>query len=314
MTASPPHRRRTPLVAALGVLMALSACTSTAVESAPPSFDGLLLLTGDLRASTSLEACVGSPCRMEAVDAPDGTTWVSSGVGGELVATLVDATLRTRAPTKAGSSPAWREPKLADATGTPIDGPFAFPSWDPSGDRFVAIAGQLDAGPRLAVVDAFDGTTTQPEIGPSVLPAPPVWAGGRRVVVVTGTDDDLMSEVVDVATGSIVPGPAGARLLATSADARFVAVAGAGNGPVTVRVTTDWLGGGGPTIASIQPPDGAVAVTSLALDLDGSRLAIAWQMDGGAVRVFAYARLGSWAPTDITADRNVPGAVVAWSR
>ena len=134
------------------------------------------------------------------------------------------------------------------------------------------------------------------------------------MVVVTGTDDDLMSEVVDVATGSIVPGPTGGRLLATSADARFVAVAGAGNGPVTVRVTTDWLSGGGPTIASIQPPDGAVAVTSLALDLDGSRLAIAWQMDGGAVRVFAYARLGSWAPTDITGDRKVPAAVVAWSR
>ena len=50
-------------------------------------------------------------------------------------------------------------------------------------------------------------------------------------------------------------------------------------------------------------PTGAVAVTSLALDADGSRLAVAWLTDGGSVRVLAYERAHGWRVVDVTDDR-----------
>ena len=79
-------------------------------------------------------------------------------------------------------------------------------------------------------------------------------------------------------------------------------------------MTSDWLAGSGPPLAMIGAPDGAVAVTSLALDADGSRLAVAWLTDAASVRVLAYARADRWRAVDVTGAREPPAAVVAWSR
>ena len=69
-------------------------------------------------------------------------------------------------------------------------------------------------------------------LDPPVVPAPPAWVGDERVLVVTGTDDALTSSVDRHRERRCSPGPDGARLVATSADARIVAVAGAGRDPV----------------------------------------------------------------------------------
>ncbi len=97
--------------------------------------DGLLLLTGDLRASTTLETCVGDPCRMETVETPDGTTWIAAGDGGVLAATLVDATLRTSGPLDPGGQQIWRAMKLVDPEGAPVDGPVHVPGLGPGRHR-----------------------------------------------------------------------------------------------------------------------------------------------------------------------------------
>lgn len=293
--------------------LALGACAERPVDSGTTSMDGLLVLTGDLRASTSLQGCVGDPCRMETVDTPDGTTWIAAG-NGALVATLVDATLRTSGPPDPGGQQAWRATKLVDPEGAPVDGPFMFPDWDPAGTRFAVLAGGLDDDPRLVLADPESRTAVEHTLDPPIVPAPPAWVGSQRVLLVTGTDDALTSSVIDAGSGDATPGPDGARLVATSADARIVAVAGAGRDPVTIRVTADWLSGNGPPLAMIGAPDGAVAVTSLALDADGSRLAVAWLTDAGSVRVLAYARADRWRSVDVTGARPPPAAVVAWSR
>jgi hypothetical protein len=257
---------------------------------------------------------VGTPCRMEAVESPDGTTWIASGDGGSLAATLVDATLRTSDPLHPGGHQTWHALDLVDAEGAAVEGPFMFPGWDPGGFRFAALAGQLDTAPRLVIADPETGIAADDALAAPVVPAPPAWLGDDRIAVVTGTDEALTTAIVATATGDAVPGPDGARLLATSADARTIAVARPGREPVTVRVTSDWLAGGGPTLASIDPPDKAVAVTALALDADGSRLAVAWLTEGGTVRVLAYTRADRWRAVDVTGARNPPAAVVAWSR
>ena len=317
MAASPTIRRRVPplVAAAISAALAFGACTERPVDPGTQSMDGLLLLTGDLRASTTLETCVGDPCRMETVDTPEGTTWIASGDGGVLAATLVDATLRTSGPLDPGGKQVWRAMRLVDAEGARVDGPFMFPAWDPAGTGFATLAGDLDADPRLVLVDPESRTAVEQTLDAPVVPAPPAWVGDERVLVVTGTDDALTSSVIDTASGDAVPGPGGARLVATSGDARIVAVARPGRDGVTVRVTSDWLAGGGPTLATIDPPDGALAVTSLALDMEGSRLAIAWLTDAGSVRVFAYSRADRWRAVDVTGTRGPPpAAVVAWSR
>ena len=227
---------------------------------------------------------------MAPVETPKGTTWIAAGDGGQLAATLVDQTLRTSDALHPGGRQTWRKADLVDAEGAHVDGPFLFPIWDPGGVRYAVLAGGLDADPRLVVADPETGTAVEHLLDPTVVPAPPAWLGDDRILVVTGTDDALTSSVVDTTSGDATAGPDGARLVATSGDALTVAVAGPGRDPVTVRTTSDWLAGGGSTVAKIDPPDGAVAVTSLALDADGSRLAIAWLTDGGSVRVLAYGR------------------------
>lgn len=316
MAASPTiHRRLPPLVAlAIVAALALGACKDDPVDPGQASLDGLLLLTGDLRASTTLETCVGSPCRMATVETPKGTTWIAAGDGGQLAATLLDQTLRTSDALHPGGKQSWRKADLVDAEGAHVDGPFLFPSWDPGGVRYAVLAGGLDADPRLVVADPETGTAVEHLLEPPVVPAPPAWLGDDRILVVTGTDDALTSSVVDTTSGDASPGPNGARLAATSGDARTVAVAGPGHDPVTVRATSDWLAGGSSTVAKIDPPDGAVAVTSLALDADGSRLAVAWLTEGGSVRVLAYERAHGWREADVTGANQPPAAVVAWSR
>jgi hypothetical protein len=315
MAASPTIRRRVPPLVAVAItaILALGACAERPVEPGTTSMDGLLLLTGDLRASTALQTCVGDPCRMETIDAPDGTTWIAAG-DDALVATLVDATLRTSGPPNPGRRQAWRATKLVDPEGAPIDGPFMFPGWDPAGSGFAVLAGGLDADPRLVLADPGSRTAVEQTLDPPIVPAPPAWVGDERVLIVTGSDGALTSSVIDIASGDATPGPAGARLVATSADARIVAVAGAGRDPVAIRATSDWLAGSGPPLAMIGAPDGAVAVTSLALDADGSRLAIAWLTEAGSVRVLGYARADRWRAIEITGTRQPPAAVVAWSR
>ena len=299
---------------AIVAALAFGACKEDPVDPGQASLDGLLLLTGDLRASTTLVTCVGSPCRMAAVETPKGTTWIAAGDGGQLAATLVDQTLRTSDALHPGGKQSWRKADLVDAEGAPVDGPFLFPSWDPGGVRYAVLAGGPDDDPRLVVADPETGTAAEHLLDPPVVPAPPAWLGDDRILVITGTDDALTSSVVDATSGDASAGPAGARLVATSADGLTVAVAGPGRDPVTVRATADWLSGGGSTIAKIDPPDGAVAVTSLALDADGSRLAVAWLTDGGSVRVLAYEHAHDWREVDVTGANQPPAAVVAWSR
>ena len=221
MAATPTIRRRLlPLVAlAIVAALALGACKDDPVDPGQASLDGLLLLTGDLRASTTLVTCVGSPCRMAAVETPKGTTWIAAGDGGQLAATLVDQTLRTSDALHPGGKQSWRKADLVDAEGAPVDGPFLFPSWDPGGVRYAVLAGGPDADPRLVVADPETGTAVEHLLDPPVVPAPPAWLGDDRVLVVTGTDDALTSSVVDTTSGDASAGPAGARLVATSADA-----------------------------------------------------------------------------------------------
>ena len=316
MAAPPTIPRRLPplLAAAIVAALAVGACTDRSTEPGKVSLDGLLLLTGDLRASTTVVTCVGSPCRMAPVETPKGTTWVAAGDGGQLAATLVDQTLRTSDALHPGGRQSWRKAALVDAEGAAVDGPFLFPSWDPGGVRYAVLAGGLDADPRLVVADPETGTAVEHLLDPPVVPAPPAWLGDDRILIVTGTDDALTSSVVDTTSGDASAGPDGARLVATSrgrADGRGRRTgARPGHRPDHVGLAGGrWLDARQDRPAR-RDGGGDVAGTRCRRLAAGGRLVT----DGGSVRVLAYGRADRWRAVDVTGADQPPAAVVAWSR
>ena len=200
---------------------------------------------------------------------------------------------------------------------TRVDGPFYVPG---AGTRRVAGSRRWPAiwtrtrGWSSSIPSSR--TAVERSLDAPVVPAPPAWVGDERVLVVTGTDDALTSSVIDTASGDAVPGPGGARLVATSGDARIVAVARPGrDGGDRPRD----LGLAGRAAArrsaTIDPPDGALAVTSLALDMRG---VAARDRVADRCRFGPRARLRPGRPVARRRchghARGPPAAVVAWSR
>jgi hypothetical protein len=323
--ARPAIARRTALarpaglaVAALTILAAfsISGCTVLTGSSNDPNLGGLLILAGKPGDTTLRSWPAGAPLSGDrTITTPDGTTWVAAGLADVLVAGLVDGSLRTSGPVTSDPTPAWRKTRAAGADGNPVEGPFYFPSWDPQGGRFAALAGDLDADARLTLVDPSTSSAFDIDLGRPVVAAPPAWVGPDLVAVAVGDATAPGSLLVDTTTGEATNGPSGGRLLATSADGSVIAIVGGTSGDqIEIRSTDGWLAGDGSSIGSIDAPPDVVAPTALALDPTGQRLAIAWLLDGGAVRVVVHDRASGWRRVYSTDLPDAKGAVVAWLR
>ena len=302
------------IAAALVLAIPLAAGCSPGGSSTAP-LDGLLLVTGDLDA-TSLQAWFEDTPPGDGVDVvvPDRTTWVAAGRADVLAVSLADGSLRISGPVRAGDKPSWQQPKATLVTGEQAAGPMYFPSWDPEGGRVAALAGPLDADPRLVLIDPSVDSAFEIDLGQPVTAAPPAWVGPDVVAIVTGPDDAPTSILVDTTSGDGTPGPSGARLLASSADGKMLAAVEPGAEPIVVRATTAWLDRGGAIVASVDPPEGAVSVASMALDATGQRLAVAWLERGGSVRVECYDGSDDWRRVASPPTDGAAGAVVAWFR
>ncbi len=299
------------LVASL--VVGLAACDQGQIGG-QPDLGGLLVLAGDPGDSTLRTWAPGAAADGgDAVKTPKGTAWVAAGRAAVLVASLVGGDLRTSDPIHAGDAPTWRKVSAAGADGQDAAGPFYFPTWDPEGGRFAALAGDLDAAPVLTLVDPSAGSAFEVDLGRPVVAAPPAWVGPDLVAIAVGDASAPGSILVDTTTGEIRDGPAGGRLFATSADGATIAVVGDGD-TITIRSTEGWLAGDGSSIGSVDAPPGAVAPTALALDADAGRLAIAWLDDGGAISVAVHERTAAWRRTAKIDQPKAAGAVVAWLR
>ena len=300
---------------ALAIATALAACDVSSGTS-DANVGGLLLLSGKPGDAALRSWPAGAAADADrTVKTADGTTWVAAGRGDVLVAGLVDGSLRTSDPIGDDPSPTWRAVKAAGADGDPVGGPFYFPSWDPEGGRFATLAGDLDADAHLVLVDPSTSSAFDVDLGRAVVAAPPAWVGPDLLAIPVGDASQPGSVLLDTTTGDVRDGPAGGRLLATSADAGVIATVGGATGDqVVIRSTEGWLAGDGSSIGSIDAPPDIVAPIALALDRDGSRLAIAWLLDGGAVRVVVHDRAESWRRSFSRDLPDAQGAVVGWLR
>ena len=300
------------MVALAGLIAA--ACTSQESTSAVP--DGLLALTGS-GDSTTLTAWDADRAKGTPVDLPDGaTSWISAGRARVLVATTAKGTTATSRPLDLGNDTTWRAIKAKDPTGNSPPSPLAFATWDPDGGRYAVLGGDLLSDDPIAVVliDPTVSTAFDIPLGRDVVAAPPIWIDDDRLVVVTGDAGSPKSAIVNTTTSDVADGPAGARLIAASANGKRVATMAKQGAPVMVRDMDGWLAGDGTAIGSVAPPDGVSTAISFALDATGQRLAIAWVGDDGKVTLAVHEASSDWRRVAQPRIPTASGAVVAWMR
>ncbi len=309
-------RRRAPgAVLALACLLLVAACADP--EPSPgAAADGLLVLVANAE-GTALIGWEGSASEPISLTLPeDDATWISSGRADVLAVTLAAGGTATSDPVRAGRRLKWRTVKAAGPDGKPVDGQQFFATWDPEGGRFATLAGDLvEAGDiRVALVDPTLKTALEIVLDRGVLPAPPVWIDGERLVVVTGDTAAPLATIVDTATGEFSDGPSGDRLLATSADGRVIATVAGRRAPIVIHDTAGWLAGDGSSIASIEPPDVSTTVIAMALDATGDRLAVVWAAADGTVSIAVHVGRSGWRRALEPSIGAARGAVVAWRR
>jgi len=322
VTPRTPHRPSAHTRHVLGVALLLVGAMVTACASPEPSDDaardGLLALVAgpdgtSLRGwdrATKADAGIG-------IDLPDGdTTWISAGRADVLVATLASGRTATSDPVHLGDPLDWRLVAAKGPSGEAVAGPSYFATWDPEGGRYATLAGDLPAGDgiRVVLIDPSVASAFEIALDRPLVAAPPVWIDGDRLVVVTGDAAAPTSAIVDTTTGELTDGPAGARLLAASADTRRIATMAGQGAPILVRDTTGWLAGDGSSVASIAPPDGATTAIAFALDTTGRRLAVAWASADGSVSLAIHDGRSDWRRVAVPDAGAATGAVVAWLR
>ena len=311
----------------LAALLAAAALLTVACAAEPEDIarrHGLLVLTADTDGAAALQTWVatddGAAARDVGLPGP-ATTWVAAGRASVLVATLADGSLHVSDPVvpddPALGDLAWRPVEAVDLTGDPAPGPAWFPTWDPEGGRFAALTGDLAGGGTISMtlVDPTTSTSFTMPLPAQPLAAAPAWVDADRLAFTGGSSSEPAAVLVDTTTGSSSEGPPGDRRVASSADGSVVATTAGPGSPVTVRATDAWLAHDGTSIGAVEPPADGATAASIALDGTGTRLAVAWLLAGGSIRIDVHDGNAGWGRVSSeTHDDGAIGAVVGWLR
>jgi hypothetical protein len=317
-----PGRRLGLTAAALAGLLAIGGCQPEPTGG-EATLEGLLVLAGGSGGGSTLEAYAvreDGPVVLDIELPRGGTAWVSAGLASVLVATSTDGELRTsdpvdpRGPAVDLAALRWRDVEATVPGGDRPSGPAWFAAWDPSGDRFAALGGDLPGGEdmSLVLIDPAAGSALEIPLRRPLLAAPPVWLDEDRVAVLGGGSSEPAAFIVDTTSAEVVDGPTGDRRMATSGDGRVVAVTAGADAPVVVRSTEAWLAADGTSIGAIDPPAEASAI-AMALDTDGDRLAIVWLGPDG-VRVDVHDGGDGWRRVASQPLDGAAAAAVCWLR
>jgi hypothetical protein len=318
-TRRPPSRFASGGALTAALIVAVGAAAGGCARSQPSdgaAVDGLVALASGADGTSLVGWDAGGGDAIK-ITLPKGeATWVGTGRADVLAAVLGTATTATSDPVHLGKPLKWRTTKAVGPTGAAPKGPFYFATWDPEGGRFAMLAGDLSSGDeiRVVLIDPTVGTSFEIPIDHPVVAAPPVWIDDDRLVVVTGDAAGPLATIVDTTTSELDDGPAGARLLAASANGRRVATMAGQGAPVVIRDTAGWLAGDGSSVASIDPPSGRATAIGFALDAAGQRLAVAWATDAKTVSLAVHDERAGWRRLAQPEIGSARGAVVAWLR
>ncbi len=307
-----------PLLALL-LLVLVAASAACEPESDPDDATlthGLFIMSGEVGSVTLRVRDESDPGGRTVALPEPATTWVSAGRTNVLLATLIDGRTFVSDPLDQ-DEPEWRLVEAVTVDDVPPAPPLYYGTWDPPGGAYAQLGAEPDDGGEVRVVvtdPTLEGATEAPLPAREVLLLPPAWIDDDRVVVLAAGDAADESLIVDTATGEASPGPAGAQLVTTSADATTTALwRGQGN-PVEVLSTEAWLAGEAGAVR-IDPPEDDHTPAVLALDRVGDRLAIAWRgPEGTPPLITVSAAASEWATVASFELGNDETAAVGWLR
>jgi hypothetical protein len=309
---------------ALALVLLLSGCTAVAGTPTQPA-EGLLVLTGGDPASLVVLAgkkgadqpiAIGLP-----LAAPD-TASISAGASGVLVGSTAGGDLATSDPVDPQGSAVdiagleWRAVEAKGDAGESIPNPARLATWDPTGRRFAALAGDLSGGGDITLLLVVPGDAKMSTIAlkRGLLVVPPAWLDADRLVLVAGTAAAPATIVVDTSNGKVTKGPPGDQRLATSADGSVIATSAGPGSPIVLRSSKGWLADDGTSVGSVEVPHGFTEAISIALDAKGERLAIVWLGSDGNARYDVHDGRDGWRRVLNQPLDGTSAAVVAWLR
>ena len=314
--------RRT--AAALALLLLFSGCTADAGAPTQPA-EGLLVLTGGDPASLVVLAGKKGDDQPIAIGLPlaaRDTASVSAGAGGVLVGSTAGGDLATSDPVDPQGSAVdiagleWRPVEAKGDAGESIPTPARLATWDPTGRRFAALAGDLSGGGDITLILVIPGDAKLSTIAlkRAVLAVPPAWIDANRLALVAGSAAGPAAIVVDTSSGKVTKGPAGDQRLASSADGSVIATSAGAGSPIVLRSSKGWLADDGTSVGSVDVPDGSTEAISVALDAKGERLAIVWLGADGTSRYDVHDGRDGWRRVLSQPLDGASVASVAWLR
>jgi hypothetical protein len=291
------------MVAALAVAAILAACQPP-VESPV----GLLVTSGG-----SLFRLDDAGALQPVDEAPGGLRHVAAAGRSLVVLTDAGQTLTALATGSSADNLAWRPLDVA----LPDDGFTTGIDVSPDGGLLAIVRGHDDADRlELVVVDLGTGAaaTRSLDVGAN---GPPSWLTGDEIALeVVGGDGS--AEVVRVGvdgnrdeTAPPEESRSGGFALAATADGRTIALADDDAAGVVVRDRRSWWGGG-PDEPRADPPAVDKAVQDVAIDADGTRLAVVYTEGDSDAWTLVVDRLrdGRWETVvSTTLDSAVPPTI-----
>lgn len=288
MNLVPPIRRRPPSRAlgagrwslaamALGVALAVAGCGTPPVEG--PA--GLMI------AAVGPITVTDADGRPEQIDGSPADVRFVTASSGRIAASTPDGRVFVSGVPGAGEARAWRAVALDEPAGRALTGI----DLSPDGRVLAVVLGDPDSsGLELVTVDVETGAT---EVRASGLSSngPPAWIGeGLIALEVIRPDQHSGIATVDIASGEVTVTDALGFAPAPAADGSRVAYADPASGRVTISDVANWRAGDpadDPGIAALpesSPQD-------VAIDADGTRLAVAYAANSGASSTVVIFRL-----------------------
>jgi hypothetical protein len=275
--------------------------TSPSPSAAAPSSDGLLVAAAGALQITANGVLVP-------FDGPPGTSVeVVAARGVVIVVDEAGGLLRSERP--AAGARSWRPLTPAPRPG---ENPRLL-SLSPTGTTLALADGALQARSfRLTLVDLGDGATRSIDVARG-LDGPPIWVGPAIVAVHAIRDDQTSGfTVVDLTTGAVTDVPSYGIAVAATADGTRVAIDVATTGEVLVGERSAVNDAGIAQMARLAIPPGRGGVERIALNGDGTRLAITRRTESGTTIELHVLVDGTWRAAGsiaIPGDRTVS---IAW--
>jgi hypothetical protein len=214
----------------------------------------------------------------EIIESPPGVVRRVTASSGRIVAETADNGLFVSDAAAAGSAREWRPLApvgSSSRTSTGMD-------LSPDGRTVAVVLGGPDmSGLQLVTIDV-DTDSAKTRSLDLMANGPPSWLGPDLLALeVIRPDQHSGIATVDLATGDVKVTDAQGFAPSATRDGGRVAVIDATSGLVTITDATEWLAGVPKAALEVSSP-AAATIEDVALDADGTRLAIAYAADSGA--------------------------------